>query len=222
MKVPDVNENMLITSYSSTKRQILLLLKKEGEIDLTDLSGKLGITKMGILNHIKELEEIGLVERFKKRGGVGRPRTAFKLTPTSSDIFPKAYSAITSPILEFIEDNMGRNAVFDALKKRQGEVFDSYNDQIHNLSFKDKIEQLAKFRDNEGYMVELTMSSPKPTYELLEFNCPILNVADKYPEACEVERELFSELLDAEVTTTHRTVSGDHLCRFVIKPKKKR
>ena len=93
MKLPGTDDRALISSFSSTKRQILVILKREGEIDLANLSKELGITKMGVLNHIKNLEEMEIIDRFEKRGGVGRPRLAIRLSPNSSDIFPKAYAA---------------------------------------------------------------------------------------------------------------------------------
>lgn len=216
MKVPDVNENALITSFSSTKRQILIILKREGEIDLTNLSKELGISKMGVLNHINDLEEMDIIERFKKRIGVGRPRLAVKLAPNSKDIFPRAYSSITCSVLEFVEENLGRGGVYDALKRRQGEVKDEYLSLLKDMTFDEKVQELANIRDKEGYMVELKMAPGGQTYELLEYNCPILSVSNQYSEACTVEKELFEDILDAKVETTHRTVAGDNVCRFLI------
>ena len=223
MKIQSVDEPALITSFSSTKRQILIILKRSGEIDLTSLAKELGITKMGVLNHIRDLEDLDIIERFEKRAGVGRPRLAIRLSKNATDIFPKAYSSITTSMLKFIEENMGRNSVYDALKKRQKEVFEDYKAEIdQNDSFPEKVQNLANIRDKEGYMVELKMLPGKENFELLEYNCPILAVADCYSESCTVEQELFEDLLGAEVKTTHRTVAGDNVCRFVIKPKKKR
>lgn len=220
MKVQNTDEKALVTSFGSTKRQILITLKRQGEIDLSSLAKELQITKMGVLNHIKELEELEIIERFHKREGVGRPRLSIKLSKNASDIFPKAYSSITNSMLDFISENMGRNAVYDALKKRQTEVYDDYKDQISEGPLLRKLEELAKIRDQEGYMVELKTLPGKKTFELLEYNCPILAVADKYHESCTVEQELFEDLLGAKVETTHRTVGGDHVCRFLIKSKK--
>jgi predicted ArsR family transcriptional regulator len=220
MKIPEINENALITSFSSTKRQILVILKRVGEIDLATLADELGITKMGVLNHINELEELDIIERFKLRQGVGRPRLAIRLAPNSTDIFPKAYSSVTCSVLEFVEDQLGRRAVYDALKKRQRDIQDDYEERLKGLDFADTIKKLSNFRDEEGYMVELNMVPGSSSYELLEYNCPILNVADQYSEACSVEREMFEELLNAKVETTHRTVAGDHVCRFLIRPNK--
>jgi predicted ArsR family transcriptional regulator len=220
MKIPEINENALITSFSSTKRQILIILKREGEIDLTSLAKELGITKMGVLNHINDLEELDIIERFKLREGVGRPRLAIRLSSNSKDIFPKAYSSITCSVLEFVEEQLGRRAVYDALKKRQRDVQEDYANKLQELDFPRKMQELANFRDEEGYMVELHMVPGSSSFELLEYNCPILSVADQYSEACGVEREMFEEVLNAKVETTHRTVAGDNVCRFLIRPKK--
>ncbi|MCH8907774.1 MAG: winged helix-turn-helix transcriptional regulator [Candidatus Heimdallarchaeota archaeon] len=217
MKVAATDERALITSFSSTKRQILIILKREGEIDLSSLSEEIGITKMGVLNHIKDLEEMEIIERFDQRGGVGRPRLAIRLAKSATDIFPKAYSAITTSMLEFIEENMGRSAIYDALKRRQNSVYKDYMNELKDQKgFKNRVTALSKLRDQEGYMVELKMTPGNKSFELLEFNCPILGVADVYHEACAVEQELFEEVLGAKVETTHRTVAGDKVCRFLI------
>ena len=67
-------------------------------------------------------------------------------------------------------------------------------------------------------MAELA-SARKNTFELLEHNCPVYAVADKYWEACAVERDLFQKLLHADVETSHRVVEGDAVCRFLIRPR---
>ncbi|MHA2090811.1 MAG: helix-turn-helix transcriptional regulator [Candidatus Kariarchaeaceae archaeon] len=219
MKVPDVDERALLTSFSSTKRQILVILKREGEIDLTNLSKELGITKMGVLNHIKDLEDMDIIERFEKRGGVGRPRLAIRLSPDSTDIFPKAYSTLTNSMLEFIEDNMGRNAVYDALKHRSNKMYEMYNSALEGKNFDQCMTKLTELRNQDGYMVELKMMPGNSSYELLEYNCPILNVAEQFQEACAVERELFEDVLGATVSTSHRVVAGDNVCRFLINKK---
>jgi len=56
---------------------------------------------------------------------------------------------------------------------------------------------------------------------MLEHNCPIMAVAETYPEACRVEREMFQKLLGADVETSHRVVAGDPVCRFLIRGRAK-
>ena len=54
-----------------TETRLILVLKEKGQRSLQDLSHDLGISKMGVLNHIKHLESRGLVRRIQKKGRVG-------------------------------------------------------------------------------------------------------------------------------------------------------
>jgi predicted ArsR family transcriptional regulator len=54
----------------------------------------------------------------------------------------------------------------------------------------------------------------------LEYNCPIILIAEKHWEACSIETELFENVLDAKVEATHRAAKGDSICKFFIKEKK--
>jgi predicted ArsR family transcriptional regulator len=50
----------------------------------------------------------------------------------------------------------------------------------------------------------------------LEYNCPIIPIAEKHWEACSTETELFEKLLGADIETIH----SDLICRFLIKERK--
>jgi predicted ArsR family transcriptional regulator len=55
---------------------------------------------------------------------------------------------------------------------------------------------------------------------LLEYNCPIIHIAERHWEACSIETELFEKLLNADIQTTHRAAKGDAICKFMIKERK--
>ena len=59
----------------------------------------------------------------------------------------------------------------------------------------------------------------KSSFEILEHNCPIAALAEKYAETCSTEKELFELLLQTEVVVSHRVVSGDPVCRFLVRNK---
>lgn len=205
-------------AFSSTKREILLFLKRHGVASLRELGDHLSISKMAVYKHVNELEKRGLVERMITRHGVGRPSITLKLAPTATSIFPQAYSSMTCAALEFIEEKLGRDAVETALRRRQNKVLADYRKRLAGETFDGKVRALAKIRDQDGYMAEVKRTR-SGNFELLEHNCPILVVANKYWEACTVETELFQRLLNARVETTHRAAVGDHVCRFLIRPR---
>ncbi|TLZ92726.1 MAG: MarR family transcriptional regulator, partial [Methanobacteriota archaeon] len=58
--IPEVDEGGLETGFSSSKKQILLTLKRQGAVSLTDLAASLRISKMATLKHLTVLEGKGL------------------------------------------------------------------------------------------------------------------------------------------------------------------
>src|SRR3989449_3082187 len=206
--------------FGATRREILLIPKREGQTDLQPLAARLNISKMGVHKHVQDLEKRGLIERIPVRGGTGRPRLALRLAPSATSLFPRAYAGITCVALAYIEEKLGREAVEEALRRRQAETLTGYRDQVKAETLAERVHQLAGLRDREGYMAEDHQAGPAK-FEILEHNCPILAVAENYWEACTIENELFRKVLDANVETTHRVVAGGNVCRFLVTPKRR-
>jgi predicted ArsR family transcriptional regulator len=207
--------------FGDAKKKILWQLKANGESGLDQLAAILKISRMAVYKHLAALGERGLVESTRESAGkVGRPRASYKLTTRGSATFPKAYGAVAECALKFIEKKMGRNAVEQVLRERQSEVFDSYEKELDGYLDFQRVKRLAELRDEEGYMAE-AIKLDKSKYVLLENNCPIIQLAQNYWEACATETELFQNLLHAKVQTSHRAAKGDLVCRFVIERNEK-
>ena len=215
------NLENIADGFSEPKKKLLYYLKVMQQAGLEELAKAMKISRMAVHKHLALLQERGLVMSVETTGHVGRPRMIYKLTSQSKTIFPKSYSAIATHALDFIERNMGKAAVGKVLRERQSELFDQYYRRLRNLEFDKKVKELANIRDEEGYMAE-SRREPKSygNHVLLEYNCPILNIAEKHWEACSTEKELFENLLGADIETTHRAAKGDLVCKFVIKERK--
>ncbi len=208
-------------SQSDPKRKILYLLKISGKAGLEDLSKMMKLSRMGVHKHLADLQDRGLVESTEFRKGVGRPVMQYSLTSTGKLTFPKAYGQIATFALDYIEKKIGKSAVDAVLRERQAELYDKYNTLLKDLDFSQKVIELARLRDEEGYMAESKCFDKKgEPHLLLEYNCPIIMIAEKHWEACFIEKDLFEKVLDADVETTHRAARGDSICRFQIKKKK--
>src|SRR5690242_9810583 len=143
-----------IGAYASTKQEILVMLKREGQLDLQEVALKLGISRMAVHKHAKDLEARGLIERVPVRGGPGRPRLALRLAPKASNLFPKAYAEVSCSALAFIEEKLGRGGVEEALRRRQTSVMPGYKEHVQADSLEGRVKQLTELRDEEGYMAE--------------------------------------------------------------------
>ncbi|AIC15446.1 helix-turn-helix transcriptional regulator [Nitrososphaera viennensis] len=215
---PESNE--IAGGYSGPKKKILYYLKVMQQAQLRDLAEAMKISKMAVHKHLAVLQERGLVESIEIRKGVGRPKMFYQLTNDCKRVFPKAYNAVAVCALDFIERNMGKEGVEKILRERQSELYDKYYPRLKGLTFDAKVKELARIRDEEGYIAESKKHGRQKGggsgHILLEYNCPILEIAEKHGEACSTEVEMFEKLLDAKVEATHRAANGDRVCRFEI------
>jgi predicted ArsR family transcriptional regulator len=227
--------------FSEPKKKLLYYLKVMQQAGLEELANVMKISRMAVHKHLALLQKRGLVESIETRGHVGRPRMVYQLTSQSKTVFPKSYSAIATHALDFIERNMGKKAIENVLRERQSELFDRYYERLKDLDFDERVKELARIRDEEGYMAESKKTTKSSSgsrrgggssggsgegrgeggkHVLLEYNCPIIHIAEKHWEACSTETELFEKLLGADIETTHRAAKGDLICKFLIKERK--
>jgi predicted ArsR family transcriptional regulator len=204
---------------SDPKRKILYFLKVMRQAGLLDLSKAMKISRMAVHKHLSDLQDRGLVESIEIRNGVGRPIMQYSLTGTGKTAFPKSYGEIATHALNYIEKKIGMDAVESVLRERQKELFEKYSIRMKGMEFNEKIRELAKIRDEEGYIAESKKDRKGNSHTLLEYNCPIIMIAEKHWEACSIETELFEHVLDAKVEVTHRAAKGDSICKFLIKEK---
>ena len=235
------NNNDIADGFSEPKKKLLYYLKVMQQAGLEELANVMKISRMAVHKHLALLQERGLVKCIEARGHVGRPRMIYQLTSQSKTVFPKSYSAIATNALDFIERYMGKEGIEKVLRERQSELFEQYYNRLKDLEFDKRVKELARIRDEEGYMAESKKISRRgnsgggggygstsdrgggrgvPKHVLLEYNCPIIHIAEKHGEACSVETELFEKLLDAKIETTHRAAKGDLICKFLIKQRK--
>jgi predicted ArsR family transcriptional regulator len=206
-------------SQSDPKRKILYFLKIMRQAGLKDLSKAMKISRMAVHKHLSELQNRGLVESIEIRKGVGRPTMLYSLTGTGKTAFPKSYGEIATHALDYIEKKLGKDAVESVLRERQKELLEKYSIRMKDMKFNEKVKELARIRDEEGYIAESKKDSKRDSHTLLEYNCPIIMIAEKHWEACSIETELFENVLDANVEVTHRAAKGDSICKFLIKEK---
>ena len=87
---------------------------------------------------------------------------------------------------------------------------------MEHKSNPDKIKELVRIQNEKGYMANIWQIDPN-TYELIEYNCPILAIAFEYTVACSCETQLLKNILKTDhIQRTSCKTDGDHHCKFVI------
>lgn len=200
-----------------TPVKIILLLKKYPNMSLDDLAKKLKISKMAVLNHISVLEQQGAVARKIVKKSVGRPSYAFYATEVSNMKLGTGSDAMLTDFMDFIKNTGNEKLLEEFLKDRYGRVKSEYSSVMPRKGLEEKVNALAVLRRNADYYPEVKKS--QENFELTEYNCPILSISKNFGIACSMETQMFSQVLDANVKSTHRQVNGYSACRFLISQK---
>lgn len=212
-----VNTDLMDMTNHSTRNAIVALVKQKGETSMKLIAASLGISKMAVSKHLSNLERDRLVQKRVVRAGVGRPEYRYSLTPNAHYLFPTSYPYIALSALSFIEEKVGKTGISEFFQRRKGELMERYSSRLSGLSPEDKVAELARIREEEGFLAESDRLSDG-TEVLAEHNCPLMQVASRYNAACAAELELFRELLGDRVERTHWMVDGQHMCRYLIRP----
>ncbi len=210
--------DLLDSQMPTTRRRILIALKERGSLTADELAALLGISSVAVRRHLTNLERDRLVDHEEMQRGMGRPSHVYRLTEAANHVFPHNYDQLASYVLDSIQELFGQEAINRIFEHRTKELAQSYRPLVNSGNLPDRLEQLTRLREAEGYM-PVWEEQEDGTYVLRQHHCPILHVAEGCSEACAHELALFVDLLNAEVTRQNHQVTGDTDCSYQIRPR---
>ena len=212
--------NPTLASLPSTRREILIALKKRGEATVDELAGALGITVSAVRQHLTGLAAAGFVAHRVVKGRPGRPRHVHRLSAGAEALFPKYYSELTNELLSYVEDEDPETLerIFERRRRRRVEGATA---RLEGKRFPDKVAELARILDEDGYLADFEAMADG-SFRITEHNCAILGVARRWGLACSTEIEFIREALpDARVERVAHMMAGAHVCRYEISSRRR-
>lgn len=209
-----------MAQLSATPQKILGLLKKHHSLTVQELTTYLQISDMAVRKHLNRLAKDRLIQSTEVKQPVGRPVTRYQLSKQGESLFPRNYGSMTVEFLQDLEQMHGEETVKQLFKKREDRLQQKYQPRIAKKeSLQEKIIELQKIQAENGYMAEYQQIDDDQ-YELIEYNCPIYQVANRYKQACHCELSLFKNVLGIKQIDRISCISeGAHCCRYTIKAK---
>ncbi|BFH69988.1 transcriptional regulator [Paenibacillus dendritiformis] len=201
---------------TSTRQQMLMLLKTNGSMSAAQLAVELNMTEMGVRRHLYSLEEEGMLEIEMVRQPMGRPLRTYRLSTQGDEQFPKQYHQLILDLLREMEVWPEEEGIGKLFESRKQSLIEKYAPQMGQSSLDERVEALGTIQDNNGYMVE-TEREEDGSWLLHEYNCPIAQVAQHYKQPCACELALFRELLDADVTRIECIAEQGKRCTYRIR-----
>lgn len=204
------------TKSSSTRDEIIKMLKLQKKLTVTDIANQLQITEMAVRRHLNTLERDQFVASTLHRQAMGRPTNVYRLTDKGEELFPRNYRSMTLEFLEDMEDLAGKAMVEELFQRRKERLTNNYMQRMEGKTFHEKVQELVSIQNENGYMVQVERVG-EDSYQLKEFNCPISKVAEKYHIACDCELQLFRDILGkADVECRTCMTAGGDVCDYRI------
>lgn len=201
------------------RRAVLYALRRRGQGTAEDIAHHLDMTVSGARQHLSALVEDGLAEATeipRPAGQRGRPRLEYFVSDRADNLFPKAYGELTNELLGYMSES--DSDLVDQLfaRRRDERVLNAQARLAKRRSLKEKVAELTRILDEDGYLA--TCEPIRGGYRIIEHNCAILAVAQKYGQACTSEIAFIRTVLPG--TTVERVshiLDGAHHCAYEVR-----
>jgi len=207
-----------MNKFVSTKEKILYSLKKtkEHESTMKDIMEHFSISETAVRKHLQELISNGFVAERIVKQEIGRPFHLYSLTGKGHSIFPSQHEQLPIDLLNDLEEVGGKQVVNELLlKRREREEKELFSALAHE-DFVGKIKKLTKLQNEKGYMMEFR-ETPEGNYEIVNYNCPIYNLASSYGQVCKNENGMIKKIFsEADVVSTSCIVTGGKYCGWLL------
>ena len=201
---------------SSSK--LLYTLKSRGPQATSALARALGITAVGIRQHLAKLHAEGLVAFDDQVGQIGRPKRFWRLTAKGHGRFPDTHGDLTVNLIGAIRSVFGEAGLDRLIEARQEAAVAAYRRALEPCSgLEDRIRTVARLRTEEGYMAEFEAQSDG-CFLLIENHCPICAAAKTCQGFCRSELELFRAAFGAgtSITRQEHLLSDGRRCVYRV------
>lgn len=200
-------------------------LLQQGAMTPVALAELLNLTSAAIRKHLDTLTDQGLVE-FSERApygpgalsairGPGRPARVFSLTPKGRATFGEHEQSTALSAVKFLEKTAGEPAVV-AFAEALAQAFADNHPEIREFAtLPERVEALVSALNVDGYASDITQGLGEST-QVCQHNCPVGDVAAEFPQLCEAERAMFSDLLGVHVTRLATISKGNPICTTMV------
>ena len=202
------------------RRSVLYAVRRRGEATAEQIAEQLRMTVSGARQHLSVLARDGLVDAHEQPAPEprrGRRTLVYSVTPAADSLFPKAYGELTNELLGYVAD--ADPAMLDELfaKRREHRIANARARLERKSTLGAKVAELTRILDEDGYLATHEKVSPG-VYLVVEQNCAIWAVAQRYGQACTSEIDFIRAVLpEATVERVQHMVAGERRCAYDVR-----
>ncbi|MGW0035598.1 helix-turn-helix transcriptional regulator [Gordonia sp. NPDC003376] len=197
-----------------TRAAVVALLVEDGPLTAGEIGERLGISAAGVRRHLDALTAAGDVQTaqgsFGQRGGRGRPAKWFQLTPSGRGKLRHAYDDLAGAAMRKLRDVAGSDAVESFARERIEGIVAEVTPAGTPDDVPTTVQGIADALTGAGYSANTRIVGSG--MQICQHHCPVAHVAAEFPELCEAETAVFTELLGTHVQRLATIANGDCAC----------
>ena len=195
-----------------TRSSIRELLLERGALTAVEIGRELGLTAAGVRRHLEHLVDAGEVETVRTRpaGTRGRPAKAFQVTATGRSSARHGYDHLAAEALTALRRIGGTAAVADFARERVRSVIGHIRPADGPEDVPRAAAEIAAALTGAGYASSVEEAGSG--LQICQHHCPVWNVASEFPELCEAEQEVVSEIVGTHVQRLATIAGGNCAC----------
>lgn len=195
--------------------EVAQLVKFHGPCSISHLAKHLHLTYEGVRQVVEKMQSDGLLEPVSNQStsSPGRPAQHWSLTTRGEHLFPKHYDDLTNTLLTALKHgplNGGAHLLAELATMKA----DALRSQRGALSSAEKLDALREiYGENDEF---ISVEDTGEGIQIVEHNCPYLNVALVHPGLCSVTTNAMSQILGQQVIRTETFQEGAGRCVFRV------
>lgn len=208
-----------------TRNKVARSILDHGPSTAAELAERLELTQAAVRRHLDTLVGDAMVESRAQRvygaRGRGRPAKVFALTDCGRDAFDQAYDELATDAMHWIAraaggGEAGEAAVADFARARIWKQAERYRERVEQSAPEERTRVLAEALTEDGYAATARSAPASIGEQLCQHHCPVAHAAEQFPQLCEAETEVFSQLLGTHVQRLATIAHGDGVCTTFV------
>lgn len=193
-------------------RELLTHLSRLGRATVPELCVEMAVTATAVRQKLERLHSQALVEKQSVRVGRGRPHYVYTVTAVGQRMLGDNYADLAQILwreLQHIENAEVRDSV---LRRIELALVQRYRADVDADSPSDRLKQLQGSLQRRGFHVEYDDSGQLPI--LRENHCPYIDLATKDASICDLEQQVFEQVVGTSLELKKCCLEGHTCCEF--------
>ncbi len=197
-------------------REFLSLMLRLGASGIAELCEAAEVTATAVRQRLTRLQSAGMVERKSVRADRGRPHHVYEVTDAGRRALGRDNSDLAVLLWEGIQGIDDRAVREKLLERLKVAMVGQFREQLAGSSPGERMRELALVLRDRGFEVDLgAATGPVPDLPILRGHaCPYQEIAERDSTICELEQQVFGELVGSPLELTRCRQRGDCACEF--------